>query len=176
MTYTKLASSATCTDLPNSSVKDRDDVARNAVHAEFQPRNARATLKARFLPEDSGPYTGLYRGARCQLPTGEVVEVHRKRTPLYDLARELQNLGYGEWQLQAFTHTGTPSLHGQVKVMAKLTVSERDRDGLRLEKYRSFPTRGRATDARVGPAGTRGPAHKRSAVSVATATSLPRRR
>ena len=113
-------------------------------------------LKASFVPDDRGPYKGLYRGARCELPTGEVIEVHRKRTPLYDLARDLQNRGYGEWQLQAYTHNGTPSIRDLVKVMAGLTVEESDRGGLKLRKYRPFPRGGRHTDARVDPAGTRG--------------------
>ena len=95
-----------------------------------------------------------FNGAHCILPTGEVVEVHRRRVPLFDLARDLNQRGYGDWLLQAHTPAGTPSLHGQVKVMAKLTVSERDRDGLRLEKYRPFPTHDRATDAQVERSGT----------------------
>ena len=154
MKYTKIASCATCADHPNSSANDRDSFARNAIYAEYRPQRAQATLKASFFPDDSGPYGGLYRSARCELPTGEVVEVRRKRTPLYDLARELQNRGYGEWQLQAYTHKGTPSLRGLVKAMAGLTVEESDSGGLRLRKYRSFPLGRSATDVQVDPAGT----------------------
>ncbi len=123
----------------NASAKDSDDFAPDPVCAEFQPRNAKASLRATFLPDRSGRYVGLYRGARCVLPTGEVVEVHHKQTPLYDLARELEARGYGAAHLQSYTHTGTPSLHGLVKIMAGLTVEESG-SGLRLRKYR--PARG----------------------------------
>ena len=60
--------------------------------------------------------------------------------PLYTLARELDARGYGDFRLQAYTPTGTPSLRGLVSVMAGLTVEETDRDGLRLRRFRSFPT------------------------------------
>ncbi len=101
-----------------------------------------ATLLAVFLCED-----GDYRGARCVLPTGDVVEVRHRRTPLYDLAHELDQRGYGDARLEAFTHTGTPSLRGLVKIMAVLTVEESG-SGLRLRKY--GPARGgeSAVDAR----------------------------
>ena len=79
--------------------------------------------------------------ATCTLPTGEVVSV-KHRVPLYTLARELDTRGYGDWRLQAYTPKGTPSLRGLVRVMAGLTVTERDRTGLRLEKYRPFELRG----------------------------------
>jgi hypothetical protein len=58
--------------------------------------------------------------------------------PLYDLAHELDQRGYGDSLLQAFTPAGTPSLRGLVKVMAELTVEESDRGGLRLRKFRPF--------------------------------------
>ncbi len=75
------------------------------------------------------------------LPTGEVVEVTKCRTPLYDLARELDTRGYGDYRLQAFTPTGTPSLRGLVSVMAGLTVAERDKGGLHLERFQEFRQR-----------------------------------
>ncbi len=56
------------------------------------------TLRAVFLCED-----GDYRGVRCELPTGAVVELRHRRTPLYDLARELQTQGYGDCRLESFT-------------------------------------------------------------------------
>ena len=62
------------------------------------------------------------------------------RVPLYTLARELAAKGYGDHRLQSYTPTGTPSLRGLVSVMAGLTVEETDRDGLRLRRFRSFPT------------------------------------
>ena len=80
-----------------------------------------------------------------------------RRTPFYDLARALVEMGYGDWRLQIYTPAGTPSLSGQVGKMAGLTVTERDKDGLRLEKYRPFPSRGRPTDADLGSGGAQVP-------------------
>ena len=97
-------------------------------------------LRAVFLTNDR---LRLFAGARCELPTGEVVEVTGRRTPFYDLARDLDARGWGGWQFQIHTPAGTPSLSGQVKDLAGLTVTERDRGGLRLEKYRPFESRGR---------------------------------
>ena len=109
------------------------------------------SLRADFVPDTRG----LYTGARCELQGGEVIEVKSRRTPLYDLARELEARGYGAAHLQSYTHTGTPSLHGLVKVMAGLTVEEGP-SGLRRRKYR--PARGgeSAVDAQVKLKGTRG--------------------
>ena len=45
------------------------------------------TLAANFVTDDRLRH---FRGARCKLPTGEVIEVSNRRTPLYDLARELE--------------------------------------------------------------------------------------
>ncbi len=66
-----------------------------------------ATLRAVFIADERPAYLGLYTGARCELPGGEVVEVRHRRTPLYDLARELQTRGYGDCHLESFTPTGT---------------------------------------------------------------------
>ena len=110
------------------------------------------TLRAVFLVDDK---LRMYRGARCELPTGEVVEVQGRKTPLYDLARELDVRGYGDCRLQAFTPEGTPSLRGLVKVMAGLTVKERDRGGLRLERFQKFP--GRPADGQTAVEGTQTP-------------------
>ena len=115
------------------------------------------TLHAVFIADERPAYLGLLTGASCRLPTGDVVELRHKRTPLYDLARELEKCGYGDWILQAYTPTGTPSLHGLVKVMAGLTVEESDKGGLRLRKYRPFPLGRSATDAQVELEGTSGP-------------------
>ena len=153
MKYTTIASSTTHAERPNPSAKVCDNFAQIDVFVQYQSRNAKAVLKASFVPSK-----GLYRDARCELPTDEVVEVRRKRTPLYDLARELQARGHGEWLLQAYTHSGTPSLRGLVKVMAGLTVEDSDKGGLKLRKYRPFPRGGRLTDARADPAGTQGQA------------------
>ncbi len=47
---------------------------------------------------------------------------------------------------------------GTVEKCAELrSVTERDKEGLRLEKYRPFPSRGRLTDGDLGPEGTQTP-------------------
>ncbi len=112
------------------------------------------TLRAAFLVDDK---LGLYRGARCDLPTGEVVEVRGRRTRFYDLARELDARGYGERCLQIYTPAGTPSLRGIIKVMAGLAVEESDRGGLSLRKYRPFPLGGRLVERREPDLGVRVP-------------------
>ena len=124
------------------------------------------TLRAVFLVDDK---LGLYLGARCELPTGELVEVVNRRTPFYDLARALDEMGYGDWHLQIYTPQGTPSLSGLVSKMVKLTVEESDRDGLRLRKYRPFPPGRSLTDAQVGPEGTQTPESEEKRVSDSTA-------
>ncbi len=111
-----------------------------------------STLRAVFLVDDK---LGLYLGARCELPTGEVVEVQGRKTPLYSLARALAEMGYGDWHLQAYTPQGTPSLRGLVKTMAGLTVKERDGGGLRLEPFQKFP--GRPVDGDLGSGGAQVP-------------------
>ena len=60
--------------------------------------------------------------ASCTLPTGETITVSH-RLPLYTLARELDAKGYGDYRLQSYSPTGTPSLRGLVSVMAGLTSS-----------------------------------------------------
>ncbi len=108
------------------------------------------SLRAVFLTDDR---LRLFTGARCELPTGEVAEVRRRRTPFYDLARELDARGYGECQLQIYTPIGTPSLRGRIKVMAGLTVEETDKGGLRLRNYKPFPLGGRLADRQDGVSG-----------------------
>ncbi len=124
------------------------------------------TLSAVFLVDDK---LGLYLGARCELPTGEVVEVQGRKTPFFALARVLAEMGYGDWHLQIYTPQGTPSLSGLVGKMAKLTVTERDKKGLTLEPYRPFPVRGRLTDGDLGSEGAQVPekAEKRPSDSPA---------
>jgi hypothetical protein len=97
----------------------------------------RADLPA--LPEIAAELTA--QTASCTLPTGETITVSH-RLPLYTLARELDAKGYGDYRLQSYTPTGTPGLRGLVSVMAGLTVSDRDKGSLRLEKYRPFDRRG----------------------------------
>ena len=96
-------------------------------------------LHAVFVRDDRHRYRGQFTGARCELPHGQIVEVNGRRTPLYDLVRKLDELGFGDWKLQAYTPAGTPSLRGKVLVMAGLTVKERDNGGLRLERFQKFP-------------------------------------
>ena len=40
-----------------------------------------ATLHAAFIADERPAYLGLYTGASCRLPTGDVVELRHKRTP-----------------------------------------------------------------------------------------------
>ncbi len=117
------------------------------------------TLRAVFLTDDR---LRLFTGARCQMPTGEVVEVAGRRTPFYDLARELDARGYGECQLQIYTPTGTPSLRGRVKDLAGLAVEESSRDGLRLRPYRPSAGGGASPDGRDGVLGARVPEKPKS--------------
>ncbi len=51
--------------------------------------------------------------------------------------------------------TGTPSMRAVVRVAAGLTITERDRGGLRLECFQEFP--GLTTDSQVELEGIRGP-------------------
>ncbi len=121
--------------------------------AQVHP-GAAAVLRAVFVADERTSHLGLYTGARCELPTGEIVEVKGRRTPLYDLARELEKRGYGDCRLQAYTPAGTPSLRGLVKAMAGLAIEEGPY-GLRRRKYR--PARGgeSAVDSQVELEGTR---------------------
>ncbi len=103
--------------------------------------------------------------ATCDLPSGEhLVRVEATgRTPLYSLARKLEALGLGDWKLQAYTPAGTKSLRGKVSVMAGLTVTERDKEGLRLEKFRPFPPRGKLAQRDLGSEGTPTPGESKNA-------------
>ncbi len=93
-----------------------------------------ATLRAVFLCED-----GDYRGTRCELPTGETVEVHGRRTPFFAICRELDARGYGDCRIEISTPAGTLSMRGKVSTLAGLRIEESNKDGLRLRAYRPFP-------------------------------------
>ncbi len=108
-----------------------------------------ATLHAVFLCEH-----GDCRGARCELPTGEVIEVKGRKTPFFAICRELDALGYGDCRIEISTPAGTPSMRAVVRVAAGLTIKERDRGGLRLERFQEFP--GLTTDSQVELEGIRG--------------------
>ena len=58
-------------------------------------------------------FTKDFRGASCRLPDGSLVEVVGRKTPLFDLPRELEKRGYGKHTLQAHTPAGTPSPKSQ---------------------------------------------------------------
>ncbi len=88
---------------------------------------AAAVLRAVFVADERTSHFGLYTGARCELPTGEIVDVKGRRTPLYDLARELEKRGYGDWMLQARTPAGTPSLRGPCGTEARQRVPRGER-------------------------------------------------
>ena len=122
-------------------------------------------LRADFLPDGK---LGMYQGPRCELPDGEVVEVSGRKTPLFDLARKLDALGFSDSLLQAHTPTGTPSLRGLVKIMAGLRVEERDRGGMRLRKFEPFPGAGAPKDGDPGSEGTQVPENVEMHVSGST--------
>jgi hypothetical protein len=113
-------------------------------------------LHAVFILDARPRYRGQFTSARCELRSGEVVEVRRKRTPFYDLCRELDRLGYGERKIQIFTPTGTPSLRGKVSVLAGIDLRE-GKHGLVRRKYRSRSGVEGATQSDLGPEGTEPP-------------------
>ena len=129
---------------------------------------AAAVLRAVFVADERTSHLGLYTGARCELPTGEIVEVKGRRTPLYDLARELEARGYGDCRLQAYTPTGTPSLRGLVKVMAELTIKE-GRNGPERRKFRPAHHGHSAAQRDLSPEGTQTPENEKMRVSESTA-------
>ncbi len=73
-----------------------------------------AILRAVFIADERPAYLGLLTGACGVLPTGDVVELHHRRTPLYDLARELEKRGYGDCRIEISTPAGTPSMRAVV--------------------------------------------------------------
>lgn len=118
---------------------------------------------------------GNFDSITCLLPDGSTVSLTGRKCPLYDLARELDQRGYGDHRLQAYTPKGTPSLWGKVSVMAGLTVEETDNGGLRLRKYRPFPVGGRPQDAQISPEGTHHPLreHRLPAARAAIPINTP---
>ncbi len=103
------------------------------------------TLHAVFIVDERG-----FTGARCVLPTGEVIEVHGRRTPFFAICRELDKRGYGDCRIEISTPAGTPSMTGKVSTLAGLSIEESDKDGLRLRAYRPFPP-GRVAKERDQP-------------------------
>ncbi len=123
-----------------------------------------ATLHAVFLCEH-----GDCRGARCELPTGELVEVHGRRTPFFAICRELDKRGYGDCRIEISTPQGTPSMRGKVSTLAGLSIEESDKDGLRLRAYRPFPPGRVAKERDLGSEGTQTPENEKPRVSESTA-------
>ena len=126
-------------------------VSRRVVK-RFDPAD-RLSLSAVFVADERKAYLDLLTGARCRLPTAEIIEVIHRKTPLYDLCRELDRLGYGDHRIEISTPTGTPSMRAGVSVAAGLRVSEDDQSGLRLRRYRPFPPAGlpQERDEAAGP-------------------------
>ena len=122
-------------------------------------------LRATFVADERVRYRGQFTGAQCKLPCGDLVEVRGKRTPFYDLCRELDRLDYGDHRIQIFTPTGTPSLKGKGSVLAGLMVEESDKRGLRLRKFKPFPVGGAAAQCDLGPEGTEPPENEQTRLS-----------
>jgi len=124
-----------------------------------------AVLKAIFIPDAYG----LFTGARCELPSGEGVEVKGRKTPFFALCRELDKRGYGDCRIEISTPEGTPSMRGLVKAMAGLRIEESDRGGLKQRKFEPFPGAGAAKERDLGPEGTRTPENEEMRVPDSTA-------
>ncbi len=95
---------------------------------------AAAVLRAVFVADERA-----FTGARCELSTGKVVKVPRRRTPFFALCRDLDKRGYGDSRIEISTPEGTPSMRGKVSALAGLSMEESNKDGLRLRTYRPFP-------------------------------------
>ncbi len=115
---------------------------------------AAPTLCADFIADERPAYLGLLTGARCVLPTGDVVELRHKRTPFFSLCRELDKRGYGDCRIEISTPAGTSSMRGKVSTLAGLSIEESDKDGLRLRAYRPFPPGRVAKERDLDPEGT----------------------
>ena len=132
--------------------------------AQVHP-GAAAVLRAVFVADERA-----FTGARCELPTGEVVEVKGRKTPFFALCRELDKRGYGDCRIEISTPEGTPSMRGLVKVMAGLRIEESDRGGLKQRKFEPFPGAGTAKERDLGPEGTQHPPERdRASTALATA-------
>ncbi len=94
-------------------------------------------LTATFIPDARD----LFTGARCELPSGEVVEVKGRNTPLFALCRILDKRGYGDCRIEISTPQGTPSMRGKVSTLAGLAISDPRVPRHRKEKRRAPVTR-----------------------------------
>ncbi len=124
-----------------------------------------AVLKAIFIPDARDMLTG----ARCELPSGEVVEVKARNTPFFALCRELDKRGYGDCRIEISTPQGTPSMRGKVSALAGLRIEESDKDGLRLRAYTPFPPAGVGKEGDLGFEGTQAPEREEMRASDSTA-------
>ncbi len=131
--------------------------------AQVHP-GAAAALRAVFVADERA-----FTGARCELPTGEVVEVTGRKTPFFALCRELDKRGYGDSRIEISTPEGTPSMRGLVKAMAGLRIEESDRGGLQQRKFEPFLGAGVAKERDLGPEGTQTPENEEKRVSESTA-------
>ncbi len=109
-----------------------------------------------------------FTGARCELPTGEVVEVTGRKTPFFALCRELDKRGYGDCRIEISTPEGTPSMRGLVKAMAGLRIEESDRGGLQQRKFEPFLGAGVAKERDLGSEGTQTPENEEKRVPDST--------
>ncbi len=153
---------------PSSTAKSSDSSKPSSrvpglarVRRELAERSLADFIRLLWRHIDPTPFIG---GWHIDLICSELEAVNR-RTPFYDLARALVEMGYGDWHLQIYTPQGTPSLSGLVSKMAKLTVEESDKGGLRLRKYRPFPPGRSLTDGDLGPEGTQTPDEAEKRVS-----------
>ncbi len=110
-------------------------------------------LSATFFPDARDMLTG----ARCELPSGKVVEVKARNTPLFALCRILDKRGYGDCRIEISTPQGTPSMRGKVSTLAGLRIEESDKDGLRLRAYTPFPPAGVGKECDLGHEGRQAP-------------------
>ena len=138
-TRSQVISETTASGQPASPPADRaaiDDRGRGGEGVK--------SLRAVFMTDDR---SRIFMGARCELPTGEVVEV-RREPPFYNLARELDARGYADWNLEIYTPEGQRSMSGRIADLAEWTVEESSRRGLRLRRYRPYPWGGRLAERR----------------------------
>ncbi len=131
--------------------------------------NKRTYIRSNFISDERASHLGLFTGARCELPSGEVVEVKGRKTPFFALCRELDKRGSGDSRIEISTPEGTPSMRGLVKAMAGLRIEESDRGGLQQRKFEPFPGAGAAKERDLGSEGIQTPENEEKRVSESTA-------
>ena len=131
--------------------------------AQAHPRAA-AVLNAVLVADERA-----FTGARCVLPTGEVVEVKGRKTPFFALCRELDKRGYGDCRIEISTPEGTPSMRGKISALAGLRIEESNRGSLKQRKFEPFPGAGAAKERDLGPEGAHIPENEEKRVCESTA-------